>query len=220
MASLKAGNNGVSKNGQIMDVDIMVQNTLKKLALKKENSNEVSTEKSGEVMRSKTSIQDFKKKFAPQDGNDSNLSTVSSQPQSPSPMPSPSPSEDIVFSKPIEKDSASSSHTATVDVIVTNTLKKLEKKKSSVTNPVVDSDHDKEGAVIRSKTSVAEFRTRFSSSSYEHGKEGWNSLETTPIRNKNAYTHPMIEKDVILVDNVDGKSSKTISDSAPDREKL
>ena len=60
MASLKAGNNGLSKNGQIMDVDIMVQNTLKKLALKKENSTEVSTEKSGEVMRSKTSIQDFK----------------------------------------------------------------------------------------------------------------------------------------------------------------
>ena len=49
MASLKAGNNGMSKNGQIMDVDIMVQNTLKKLALKKENSNETSTEKSGEA---------------------------------------------------------------------------------------------------------------------------------------------------------------------------
>lgn len=219
MASIKAGNNGLSKNGQIMDVDIMVQNTLKKLALKKENSNEVSTEKSGEIMRSKTSIQDFKKKFAPQDRNDSNLSTVSSQPQSPSPMPL-SPSEDTVISKPIENDSPASSHTATVDVIVTNTLKKLEKKKSSVTNPIVDSDHDKEGAVIRSKTSVAEFRTRFSSSSYEHGKEGWNSLETTPIRNKNAYTHPMIEKDVILVDDDDGKSSKSISNSAPDREKL
>ena len=219
MASLKAGNNGLSKNGQIMDVDIMVQNTLKKLALKKENSNEVSTEKSGEVMRSKTSIQDFKKKFAPQDKNDSNLSTVSSNPQSPFPVPL-SPSEDIVISKPIENDSPSSSHTATVDVIVTNTLKKLEKKKSSVTNPIVDSDHDKEGAVIRSKTSVAEFRTRFSSSSYEHGKEGWNSLETTPTRNKNAYTHPMIEKDVILVDDDDGKTSKSISNSAPDREKL
>ena len=219
MASLKAGNNGVSKNGQIMDVDIMVQNTLKKLALKKENSNETLIEKSGEVMRSKTSIQDFKKKFAPQDNNDSNLSTVSSNPQSPSPVPL-SPSEDSVISKPIQNDSPSSSHTATVDVIVTNTLKKLEKKKSSVTNPVVDSDHDKEGAVIRSKTSVAEFRTRFSSSSYEHGKEGWNSLETTPIRNKNAYTHPMIEKDVILVDDDDGKSSKSISNSAPDREKL
>ena len=219
MASLKAGNNGVSKNGQIMDVDIMVQNTLKKLALKKENSNETFTEKSGEVMRSKTSIHDFKKKFAPQDGNDSNLSTVLSNPQSPSPVPL-SPSEDSVISKPIQNDSPPSSHTATVDVIVTNTLKKLEKKKSSVTNPVVDSDHDKEGAVIRSKTSVAEFRTRFSSSSYEHGKEGWNSLETTPIRNKNAYTHPMIEKDVILVDDDDGKSSKSISNSAPDREKL
>ena len=219
MASIKAGNNGLSKNGQIMDVDIMVQNTLKKLALKKEKSNEASTEKSGEVMRSKTSIQDFKKKFAPQDNNDSNLSTVSSNPQSPSPVPL-SPSEDIVISKPIENDSPSSSHMATVDVIVTNTLKKLEKKKSSVTNPVVDSDHDKEGAVIRSKTSVAEFRTRFSSSSYEHGKEGWNSLETTPIRNKNAYTHPMIEKDVILVDDDDGKSSKSISNLAPDREKL
>ena len=210
MASLKAGN---------MDVDIMVQNTLKKLALKKENSNEASTEKSGEVMRSKTSIQDFKKKFAPQDKTDSNLSTVSSNPQSPFPVPL-SPSEDIVISKPIENDSPSSSHTATVDVIVTNTLKKLEKKKSSVTNPIVDSDHDKEGAVIRSKTSVAEFRTRFSSSSYEHGKEGWNSLETTPTRNKNAYTHPMIEKDVILVDDDDGKTSKSISNSAPDREKL
>ena len=219
MASLKAGNNGVSKNGQITDVDIMVQNTLKKLALKKENSNETSTEKSGEVMRSKTSIQDFKKKFAPQDNNDSNLSTVSSNPQSPSPVPL-SPSEDSVISKPIQNDSPPSSHTATVDVIVTNTLKKLEKKKSSVTNPVVDSDHDKEGAVIRSKTSVAEFRTRFSSSSYEHGKEGWNSLETTPIRNKNAYTHPMIEKDVILVDDDDGKSSKSISNLAPDRQKL
>ena len=219
MASLKAGNNGVSNNGQIMDVDIMVQNTLKKLALKKENSNETLTEKSGEVMRSKTSIQDFKKKFAPQDNNDSNLSTVSSNPQSPSPVPL-SPSEDSVISKPIQNDSPFSSHTATVDVIVTNTLKKLEKKKSSVTNPVVDSDHDKEGAVIRSKTSVAEFRTRFSSSSYEHGKEGWNSLETTPIRNKNAYTHPMIEKDVILVDDDDNKSSRSISNSAPDREKL
>ena len=219
MASITTGNNGLSKNGQIMDVDIMVQNTLKKLALKKENSNEASTEKSGEVMRSKTSIQDFKKKFAPQDGNDSNLSTVLSYPQSPSPVPL-TPPEDIVISKPIENDSPSSSHTATVDVIVTNTLKKLEKKKSSVTNPVVDSDHDKEGAVIRSKTSVAEFRTRFSSSSYEHGKEGWNSLETTPIRNKNAYTHPMIEKDVILVDDDDGKRSKSISNLAPDREKL
>ena len=219
MASLKAGNNGVSKNGQIMDVDIMVQNTLKKLALKKENSNETLTEKSGEVMRSKTSIQDFKKKFAPQDNNDSNLSTVSSNPQSPSPVPL-SPSEDSAISKPIQNDSPLSSHTATVDVIVTNTLKKLEKKKSSVTNPVVDSDHDKEGAVIRSKTSVAEFRTRFSSSSYEHGKEGWNSLETTPIRNKNAYAHPMIEKDVILVDDDDGKSSKSISNLAPDRQKL
>ena len=219
MASLKAGNNGVSKNGQIMDVDIMVQNTLKKLALKKENSNETFTEKSGEVMRSKTSIQDFKKKFAPQDNNDSNLSSVSSNPQSPSPVPL-SPSEDSVISKPIQNDSPSSSHTATVDVIVTNTLKKLEKKKSSVTNPVVDSDHDKEGAVIRSKTSVAEFRTRFSSSSYENGKEGWNSLETTPIRNKTAYTHPMIEKDVILVDDDDGKSSKSISNLAPDRQKL
>ena len=219
MASINAGNNGLSKNGQIMDVDIMVQNTLKKLALKKENSNEASTEKSGEVMRSKTSIQDFKKKFAPQNNNYSNLSTVSSHPQSPSPVPL-SPSEDSVISKPIQNDSPPSSHTATVDVIVTNTLKKLEKKKSSVTNPVVDSDHDKEGAVIRSKTSVAEFRTRFSSSSYEHGKEGWNSLETTPIRNKNAYTHPMIEKDVILVDDDDGKSSKSISNSVPDREKL
>ena len=219
MASLKAGNNGVSKNGQITDVDIMVQNTLKKLALKKENSNETSTEKSGEVMRSKTSIQDFKKKFAPQDNNDSNLSTVSSNPQSPSPVPL-SPSEDSVISKPIQNDSPPSSHTATVDVIVTNTLKKLEKKKSSITHPVVDSDHDKEGAVIRSKTSVAEFRTRFSSSSYEHGKEGWNSLETTPIRNKNAYTHPMIEKDVILVDDDDGKSSKSISNLAPDRQNL
>ena len=219
MASINAGNNGLSKNGQIMDVDIMVQNTLKKLALKKENSNEVSTEKSGEVMRSKTSIQDFKKKFAPQDNNDSNLSTVSSNPQSPSPVPL-SPSEDRVISKPIQNDSPPSSHTATVDVIVTNTLKKLEKKKSSVTNPVVDSDHDKEGAVIRSKTSVAEFRTRFSSSSYEHGKEGWNSLETTPIRNKNAYTLPLIEKDVILVDEDDGQSSKSISNLAPDRQKL
>ena len=219
MASLKAGNNGVSKNGQITDVDIMVQNTLKKLALKKENSNETSTEKSGEVMRSKTSIQDFKKKFAPQDNNDSNLSTVSSNPQSPSPVPL-SPSEDSVISKPIQNDSPPSSHTATVDVIVTNTLKKLEKKKSSVTNPVVDSDHDKEGAVIRSKTSVAEFRTRFSSSSYENGKEGWNSLETTPIRNKNAYTIPLIEKDVILVDEDDGQSSKSISNLAPDRQKL
>ena len=219
MASLKAGNNGVSKNGQITDVDIMVQNTLKKLALKKENSNETSTEKSGEVMRSKTSIQDFKKKFAPQDNNDSNLSTVSSNPQSPSPVPL-SPSEDSVTSKPIQNDSPLSSHTATVDVIVTNTLKKLEKKKSSVTSPVVDSDHDKEGAVIRSKTSVAEFRTRFSSSSYEHGKEGWNSLETTPIRNKNAYTLPLIEKDVILVDNDDGQSSKSITSLAPDRQKL
>ena len=219
MASLKAGNNGVSKNGQIMDVDIMVQNTLKKLALKKENSNETFTEKSGEVMRSKTSIHDFKKKFAPQDNTNSNPSSVPSHPQSPSPVPL-SPSEDIVISKPIDNDSPFSSHTATVDVIVTNTLKKLEKKKSSVTNPVVDSDHDKEGAVIRSKTSVAEFRTRFSSSSYEHGKEGWNSLETTPIRNKNAYTHHMIEKDVILVDDDDGKSSKSISNSVPDREKL
>ena len=219
MASLRAGNNGMSKNGQIMDVDIMVQNTLKKLALKKENSNEVSTEKSGEVMRSKTSIQDFKKKFAPQNNNHSNLSTVSSHPQSPSPVPL-SPSGNSVFSEPIENDSPPSSHTATVDVIVTNTLKKLEKKKSSATNPVVDSDHDKEGAVIRSKTSVAEFRTRFSSSSYEHGKEGWNSLETTPIRNKNAYTHPMIEKDVILVDDEDGKSSKSISNLAPERQKL
>ena len=219
MASLKAGNNGVSKNGQIMDVDIMVQNTLKKLALKKKNSNEALTEKSGEVMRSKTSIQDFKKKFAPQDNTYSNVSTVSSQPRSPSPV-SLSPSAESVISKSIQNDSPLSSHTATVDVIVTNTLKKLEKKKSSVTNPVVDSDHDKEGAVIRSKTSVAEFRTRFSSSSYEHGKEGWNSLETTPIRNKNAYTHPMIEKDVILVDDDDGKSSKSISDSAPDRENL
>ena len=219
MASLKAGNDGVSKNGQIMDVDIMVQNTLKKLALKKENSNEASTEISGEVMRSKTSIQDFKKKFAPQDNNDSNLSTVSSNPQSPSPVPL-SPSEDSVISKPIQNDSPHSSHTATVDVIVTNTLKKLEKKKSSVTNPVVDSDHDKEGAVIRSKTSVAEFRTRFSSSSYENGKEGWNSLETTPIRNKNAYTIPLIEKDVILVDEDDGQSSKSISNLAPDRQKL
>ena len=219
MASLKAGNNGVSKNGQITDVDIMVQNTLKKLALKKENSNETSTEKSGEVMRSKTSIQDFKKKFAPQDNNDSNLSTVSSNPQSPSPVPL-SPSEDSVISKPIQNDSPPSSHTATVDVIVTNTLKKLEKKKSSVTNPVVDSDHDKEGAVLRSKTSVAEFRTRFSSSSYENGKEGWNSLETTPIRNKNAYTLSSIEKDVILVDDDDRQSSKSISNLAPDRQKL
>ena len=219
MASLKAGNNGVSKNGQIMDVDIMVQNTLKKLALKKENSNETLTEKSGEVMRSKTSIQDFKKKFAPQDNNDSNLSTVSSNPQSPSPVPL-SPSEDSVISKPIQNDSPISLPTATVDVIVTNTLKKLEKKKSSVANPVVDSDHDKEGAVIRSKTSVAEFRTRFSSSSYENGKEGWNSLETTPIRNKNAYTLPLIEKDVILVDEDDGQSSKSISNLAPDRQKL
>ena len=219
MASLKAGNNGVSKNGQITDVDIMVQNTLKKLALKKENSNETSTEKSGEVMRSKTSIQDFKKKFAPQDNNDSNLSSVSSNPQSPSPVPL-SRSEDSVISEPIQNDSPISSHAATVDVIVTNTLKKLEKKKSSVTNPVVDSDHDKEGAVIRSKTSVAEFRTRFSSSSYEHGKEGWNSLETTPIRNKNASTHHLIEKDVILVDNDDGQSSKSITSLAPDRQKL
>ena len=218
MASLKAGKNGVSKNGQIMDVDIMVQNTLKKLALKKENSNEALTNKSGEVMRSKTSIQDFKKKFAPQDNNDSNLSTVSSNPQSPSPVPV-SPSEDSVISKPIQNDSPCSSHTATVDVIVTNTLKKLEKKKSSVTNPVVDSDHDKEGAVIRSKTSVAEFRTRFSSSSYEHGKEGWNSLETTPIRNKNV--HPMIEKDVVLVDDKDdGQTSRPISNLAPERQKL
>ena len=218
MASLKAGKNGVSKNGQIMDVDIMVQNTLKKLALKKENSNEALTNKSGEVMRSKTSIQDFKKKFAPQDNNDSNLSTVSSNPQSPSPVPV-SPSEDSVISKPIQNDSPCSSHTATVDVIVTNTLKKLEKKKSSVTNPVVDSDHDKEGAVIRSKTSVAEFRTRFSSSSYEHGKEGWNSLETTPIRNKNV--HPMIEKDVVLVDDKDdGQTSRPISNLAPEKQKL
>ena len=218
MASLKAGKNGVTKNGQIMDVDIMVQNTLKKLALKKENSNEALTNKSGEVMRSKTSIQDFKKKFAPQDNNDSNLSTVSSNPQSPSPVPV-SPSADSVISKPIQNDSPCSSHTATVDVIVTNTLKKLEKKKSSVTNPVVDSDHDKEGAVIRSKTSVAEFRTRFSSSSYEHGKEGWNSLETTPIRNKNV--HPMIEKDVVLVDDKDdGQTSRPISNLAPEKQKL
>ena len=218
MASLKAGKNGVTKNGQIMDVDIMVQNTLKKLALKKENSNEALTNKSGEVMRSKTSIQDFKKKFAPQDNYDSNLLTVSSNPQSPSPVPV-SPSEDSVTSKPIQNDSPCSSHTATVDVIVTNTLKKLEKKKSSVTNPVVDSDHDKEGAVIRSKTSVAEFRTRFSSSSYEHGKEGWNSLETTPIRNKNV--HPMIEKDVVLVDDKDdGQTSRPISNLAPEKQKL
>ena len=46
---------------------------------------------------------------------------------------------------------------------------------------------------MRSKTSIEKFRKRFSSSS-EDGKEGWNSLETTPIGRKHNNSKQNIEK--------------------------
>ena len=84
----------------------------------------------------------------------------------------------------------------TVDDMVNNTLKKLEKKKSLV-ETLTDDNHDKEGNMLRSKTSVAEFRNRFSDSS-ERGKEGYNSLETTPIGKAYKYSDQESIPNIIL----------------------
>ena len=169
MATFSSGKHG-SKTNKAMDVDVMVTNTLKKLALQKEKSNDPSSGMDHEVMRSNTSIHDFKKKFSSIEENQTNSSKSSSIIQSPT------------TSMHVESEHHSHQQFGTVDDMVNNTLKKLEKKKSSANSPV-DDNHDKEGNVIRPKVSVAEFRNRFSDTS-EPGKEGWNSLETTPVVHK------------------------------------
>ena len=185
MATFSSGKND-GKSSKVMDVDVMVTNTLKKLALQKEKSNDPSSGIDHEVMRSNTSIQDFKKKFSSIEESQTNSSKSSSIIQSPT------------TSMSVEPEYHSHQQFGTVDDMVNNTLKKLEKKKSSATSPV-DDNHDKEGSVMRPKISVAEFRNRFSDSS-EPGKEGYNSLETTPVGRKNKYSYPESEKEVILED--------------------
>ena len=115
----------------------------------------------------------------------------------------------------------------TVDVIVSNTLRKLAKKKSDSALGCPDTN-EYEADVRRSKTSIQEFRQRFSSSSSDkQGKEGWNSLETTPTAakpDKQTRLHAVVKsgppllhttKDVVI-ENLNKKpnsySSKAIND--------
>ena len=137
----------------------------------------------------------FKKKFSSIEENQTNSSKSSSIIQSPT------------TSMPPESDHAHQQF-GTVDDMVSNTLKKLEKKKSSETTPI-DDNFDKEGNVIRPKISVAEFKNRFSSSS-EPGKEGWNSLETTPVGRNNKYSYAESEKEIVLED-INGMETSGLS---------
>ena len=204
MADLKDKGN-TSKN---VDIDVMVTNTLKKLALKKEKSNDSLEGHSNEVRRSTTSMRDFKKRFSSLEENQTSSSKSSSIPQSPTPTSVSTESE----YRPTQQNGG------TVDDMVTKTLLKLERKKSSVTSSV-DTDHDKEGNVIRSKTSIAEFKNRFSFSS-EHGKEGWNSLETTPIGKQERFSNPAVEKEIILEESNTMEYSLPNPNAVEERKKL
>ena len=186
MATFKRERQNLVPNGKVGDVDVMVTNTMKKLALQKEKTTTTSSGQPHEIMRPKASIYDIQRKFSSIEENQTNSSKSSSILQSPTTTSS--------LSMEIEFRSHQQLGT-TVDDMVNNTLKKLEKKKSLVETPT-DDNHDKEGNILRSKTSVAEFRNRFSDSS-ERGKEGYNSLETTPIGKAYKYLqnfHTMNEK--------------------------
>ena len=196
MATFKSERPNLAKNGKVGDVDVMVTNTMKKLALQKEKANATSSRHSqNEVMRPKTSVHDIQRKFSSIEENQTNSSKSSSILQSPT-----------TSSLSMENEFRSHQHLGTtVDDMVNNTMKKLEKKKSLVGTPT-DDNHDKTGSVLRSKTSVAEFKNRFSDSS-EHGKEGYNSLETTPIRPSYKYSDPGSTPNIILEEKTDSTIS-------------
>jgi len=187
MATFKRERQNLVTNGKVGDVDVMVTNTMKKLALQKEKTTTTSSGQPHEIMRPKASIYDIQRKFSSIEENQTNSSKSSSILQSPTTTSS--------LSMEIEFRSHQQLGT-TVDDMVNNTLKKLEKKKSLVETPT-DDNHDKEGNILRSKTSVAEFRNRFSDSS-ERGKEGYNSLETTPIGKAYKYSDQESTPDIIL----------------------
>ena len=198
MTTFVSEKRNLTKNGKVGDVDVMVTNTMKKLALQKEKTNVTSSAigEQREVMRSKTSIHDFQRKFSSIEENQTNSSKSSSLLQSPSTSS---------FSMEAEFRSHQQLGT-TVDDMVNNTLKKLANKKSSASTPV-DDNYDKEGSVLRPKTSVAEFRNRFSDSS-EQGKEGYKSLETTPIGRPYKYSDPESATNIIIEEQ---NGSKQIS---------
>ena len=191
MATFKRERQNLVTNGKVGDVDVMVTNTMKKLALQKEKTTTTSSGQPHEVMRPKASIYDIQRKFSSIEENQTNSSKSSSILQSPTTTSS--------LSMEIEFRSHQQLGT-TVDDMVNNTLKKLEKKKSLVETPT-DDNHDKEGNILRSKTSVAEFRNRFSDSS-EQGKEGYNSLETTPIGKAYKYSDHESTPDIILEEKI------------------
>ena len=202
MTTFVSEKRNLSLNGKVEDVDVMVTNTMKKLALQKEKTTSSAMGEQREVRRSKTSIHDFQRKFSSIEENQTNSSKSSSLLQSPT------------TSSQLSMEAEFRSHQqigTTVDDMVNNTLKKLEKKKSLVSTPV-DDNHDKEGSVLRPKTSVAEFRNRFSDSS-EQGKEGYKSLETTPIGRPYKYSDPESASNIIIEEQngpTISKENKTI----------
>ena len=201
--------NGSNMSNDSVIMDAGVENLLKKLAVKKEHPNDASLGEIPEVMRSTTPIRDFQKKISSSVEPIQEIQPTGSETSS---------APDDVFTPTVsnEKVNRPIAQVGSVDVMVENTLKKLEEKKNSATSDI-DYDHDTSGDVIRSKTSIQEFRNRFSSSSGD-GKEGWNSLETTPIgkQNKCAMANGKMgtcsesDREVIELDNT-GKEVSTHS---------
>ena len=242
---MASGMNGVSMSNDSVVMEVGVQNLMKKLAIKKEHPNDASVIEPLEVMRSPTSIQDFQRKFSSSEGPEN--PTHSSKLHFLSESASMSESEEITSSN---NGDHTNNQVGTVDVMVQNTLKKLQIKKNSANSSDTDYDHDTSGDIMRSKLSIQEFKNRFSSSSVhdtsvhdtsvhdtsvhdtsgdrmrskisiqefrnrfssssEQGKEGWNSLETTPRGKQNKYStingrqeiYPESGREVILLDNV------------------
>jgi len=150
------------------DVDIMVTNTVKKLALQKQTPHKSENWGSHEVMRSDSSFFDLKKKFlSPEECQKEITATLSTNPES-SVTPYNSPKNSL---------DAPETEFGTVDDIVNGTLRKLEKKKNS-SKMETEQNLDKEGNTIRSKTSVAESINRFSLSDEQENGLRFNRKST------------------------------------------